>query len=197
MRSPIVDAQQVLSRHVVAGGPRGNAVRLDYLVAWLQPGRPIDHRVLTDQIEAAEHTPGARLTNRMSNAIHAALAGSRGRGAGDPQAYDALVRDELDYKTEVLDAVRDALRGFARSTLQDVHRAVEGSAQQVWRRRLELHASDLVRFGRTYRGWRNSMVPMIEDDAKCRDQLLVLANPQAAQNLATDAGIRDVSRTRR
>ena len=38
LRSPIVNAQAVLARHLVTGGPPINALRLDYLVAWLQPG---------------------------------------------------------------------------------------------------------------------------------------------------------------
>lgn len=197
MRCPIVLAQPVLARHLVTGGPAINAFRLDYLAAWLQPGL-IEHRALSDEVEALEHTPGARLTNQMSNDIHEALSGPKNRkggrtGAGDPVKYDALVRAELRYKCAVLDATVTALAELPDSRLREVHRAIEGSAQAVWRRRLQLHASDLVRFGRTYRHWRNSQVPSIESDAKCRDQLLILANPQAANELATDAGNRHVA----
>ncbi|MDN5852066.1 MAG: hypothetical protein L0K86_04315, partial [Actinomycetia bacterium] len=78
-------------------------------------------------------------------------------------------------------------------TLREVYRAIEGEAQVVWRRRLQLHASDLVRFGRTYRHWRNSLVPVIESDARCHDQLLAMANPHAADDLAIDAGVRDIA----
>src|SRR4029079_4839509 len=87
----------------------------------------------------------------------------------------------------------DALEKVEASNLRDAHRAVEGSAQSVWRRRLALHASDLVRFGRTYRWWRNRLVASIESDARCHDQLLALANPQAAEDLATSAGTREVA----
>ena len=58
---------------------------------------------------------------------------------------------------------------------------------------LQLHASDLVRFGRTYRHWRNSLVPALEADKRCERQLLTLANPQAADDLATDAGVRELA----
>ena len=34
LRSPIVDLRAALARHLVAGGPAVNALRLDYLVAW-------------------------------------------------------------------------------------------------------------------------------------------------------------------
>lgn len=198
MRSPIVNAQAVLARHLVAGGPMTNSARLDYLVAWLSDTAPIDHRAAADEIETLPHTPGARLANATSNSIHTALAGERSRrkmpgGVADPARYEALVHQELDYKASVLDHAVVGLARFPVSALQDVHRAIEGSAQEVWRRRLKLHASDLVRFGRTYRHWRNSQVPTIETDAVCRDQLLALANPQAAQDLATDAGSKYVS----
>jgi hypothetical protein len=77
--------------------------------------------------------------------------------------------------------------------LRVAHRAVEGAAQAVWRRRLAFHASDLVRFGRTYRWWRNRLVSSIESDARCHDQLLALANPQVANDLAASAGTREVA----
>ena len=75
-------------------------------------------------------------------------------------------------------------------------RAIEGDAQAVWRRRLNLHASDLVRFGRTYRYWRNSLVPTIDSDDKCSRQLAVLVNPQAALDAARDAGTRQLATAR-
>jgi hypothetical protein len=92
----------------------------------------------------------------------------------------------LERALDVLDTVPD-------STLREVHRAIEGDAQVVWRRRLRLHASDLVRFGRTYRHWRNSLVPVIESDGRCQRQLLALANPHFADDLATDTGVREVT----
>jgi hypothetical protein len=103
------------------------------------------------------------------------------------------VRQELAYKAETLGSALDVLAKVADSKLRPVYRAIEGDAQAVWRRRLELHASDLVRFGRTYRHWRNSQVPMIESVAQCHDQLLALSNPQAAADMATDAGTREVA----
>ncbi len=201
LRSPIVDVRTALAHHVVAGGPAISAYRLDYLVAWAEAtsAEPLEHRRLADEIEGSEHTPGARLTNRRSDAIHQALTGSRVRPResrdrpADPAAYDALVREELAYKCETLERALDALDTFPDSRLREVHRAIEGDAQAVWRRRLSLHASDLVRFGRTYRFWRNRLVPVIESDGKCHGQLLALANRQAADDLATAAGTRDVA----
>ncbi len=198
IRTPIVNAQAVLARHLVAGGPSTSSARLDYLVAWLSDSSPIDHRAASDEIEALPHTPGARLANATSDKIHEALTGPRGRSKDraevvDLELYESLVREELAYKSSVLDHALAGLSQFPVSALRDVHRAIERSAQEIWRRRLKLHASDLVRFGRTYRHWRNSQVPTIEADARCRDQLLALANPQAAQDLATDAGSKNVS----
>ncbi|GAB4007120.1 hypothetical protein GCM10028772_18520 [Nocardioides ultimimeridianus] len=199
LRWPVLTAQAILARHLVAGGPRYNALRLDYLVAWAQPGNPVDHRALTDEIEDLDHTPGARLTSRMSDGIHRALTGTVPRkpdertGPADPDRYHELVLDELRYKTDVLDATLAILDSMPVSHLRPVHRALEASSQAVWRRRLSLRASDLVRFGRTYRHWRNALVPVIQDDDKCRSQLLALANPVAAHDMAADAGNRFVA----
>ncbi|WP_232077296.1 hypothetical protein [Mycolicibacterium aichiense] len=199
LRCPIIDIREVLARHVVAGGPMVNSGRLDYLVGWAEAdaSAPIDHRSFADAIENSEHTPGARLKNATSDAIHEALVGKRGittgAGAADPELYEALVIDELQYKAETLERALDALDGVGSSTLRDSYRVIESDAQQVWRRRLELHASDLVRFGRTYRPWRNSLVPMTESDGVCASQLLALSNPQAAQDMAADAGNRSVA----
>lgn len=199
LRCPIIDVREVLARHLVAGGPAVNSGRLDYLVGWAETSdsKPLNHRQFADAIEVCEHSPGARLTNVMSDAIHEALVGKRGKhdGAGpaDPQLYNTLVEEELRYKAGVFDRALDALEGIGSSTLRDAYRAIESDAQQVWRRRLQLHASDLVRFGRTYRPWRNSLVPMIETDGICASQLLALSNPQAAQDMAADAGNRTVA----
>lgn len=199
LRCPVIDARAVLARHVVTGGPAANAGRLDYLVGWAETaaeGR-LDHRAFADVIENDIHTPGARLTNARSDAIHSALTGRQGpvgeTGPADPQAYYDLVIDELTYKCTVLDRALNVIEKFPTSKLRDAYRTVEGSAQQVWRRRLSLHASDLVRFGRTYRFWRNSQVRMIESDGLCNTQLLALSNPHAAHDLATSAGTRQVA----
>ncbi|ORV54693.1 hypothetical protein AWC02_00040 [Mycolicibacter engbaekii] len=199
LRSPIINVREVLSRHVVAGGPTVNAGRLDYLVGWAEatPADPIDHRAFADAIEASNHTPGARLTNATSDAIHEALVGKRGKhggeGPAEPERYKTLVEEELQYKAQTLERALDALDGIGSSTLRDAYRALESSSQQVWRRRLQLHASDLVRFGRTYRPWRNSLVGLIETDGLCASQLLALSNPQAAHDMASDAGNRFVA----
>ncbi len=199
LRCPIIDLRAVLARHIVAGGPTVNSGRLDYLVGWAEAtdSGPIDHRAFGDAIEASDHTPGARLTNRMSDAIHEALVGKRGKrdgaGAADPELYATLVSQELTYKAETLERALDALDAIGSSTLRDAYREIESTAQDVWRRRLQLHASDLVRFGRTYRPWRNSLVPMLESDVMCASQLLALSNPQGAQDMAADAGNRSVA----
>lgn len=199
LRCPVIDVREVLARHLVAGGPAVNSGRLDYLVGWAEAtdSNPVNHWQFADAIEASEHTPGARLTNVSSDAIHEALVGKRGKqggsGAADPELYKALVIEELQYKADTLERALDAIEGIGVSTLRDVYRAIESDAQQVWRRRLQLHASDLVRFGRTYRPWRNSLVPMIESDGSCAAQLLALSNPQAAQDMASDAGNRSVA----
>lgn len=191
LRTPVVNAQQVLARHVIPGGPAVNALRLDYIVAWLAEGSPVNHRELADEVETLEHTPGARLTNATSDAVHGAVAGPERER--DLDSYQRLVHAELAYKRDVLDAAISALDEIDDSALRAVHRTIESDAQVVWRRRLQLHASDLVRFGRTYRWWRNNLVEPIQTDATCRDQLLALGNPQAAQDLATDAGQRHVA----
>ncbi|MDP5184391.1 hypothetical protein QOZ88_17285 [Blastococcus sp. BMG 814] len=201
LRSPVVDVRAVLSRHLVAGGPAVASLRLDYLTRWAKagPAAPVNHRAIADEIEASESTPGARLTNRRSDAIHRALIGSgRGRrapedGPADPQGYAAQIHEELNYKAQVLESARHTLALLPDSKLRDVYRAIEGDAQAVWRRRLSLRASDLVRFGRTYRHWRNSLVPILESDDRCRRQLLALANPQAARDVAADAGSREIA----
>lgn len=196
LRSPIIDARAVLARHIVAGGPFASAGRLDYLVGWAEAhgSTPIDHRAFADEIENSDHTPGARLTNTKSDAIHEALVGRRGKPSdapvADPDLYVSLVTEELQYKAQILERAFDALADLPSSTLRVAYRAIESDAQEVWRRRLTLHASDLVRFGRTYRPWRNSLVPMIESDGMCASQLLALSNPQAANDLASDAGNR-------
>ena len=193
VRSPIVDVRAVLAQHVVAGGPAVNSLRLDYLVGWTIDDR-VDHRAWSDAIEASDHTPGARLSNDTSDSVHRALTGDRRRnGSPDLDRYAALVKDELAYKQDALEATLDALGRLPASALRSAYRAIEGDAQAVWRRRLRLRASDLVRFGRTYRHWRNSQVPGIESDGRCATHLLAVANPQAAHDLAASAGTRDVA----
>ena len=49
-----------------------------------------------------------------------------------------------------------------------IYRTLESDAQIVWGRRLALQASDLVRFSRTYRFWRNAQVDMLDADPSAR-----------------------------
>jgi hypothetical protein len=63
----------------------------------------------------------------------------------------------------------------------------------VWGRQLALQASDLVRFSRTYRNWRNSHVEMLDADRKCFDQLTCLGDASVAHDKASDAGVRELA----
>lgn len=192
LRSPIVDLRSVLARHLVPGGPTGDAGRLDYLVAWGEARAPLDHRTVSDAIAAGLHTPGARLTNATSDALHAAGRGGTGK-APDIGGYRRLVLDELQYKAAVVGRAGSILAGLPLSKLRVTHRTIEGDAQAIWRRRLALHASDLVRFGRTYPFWRNNQVTMRDQDITCDAKLRAVSNPAAALDMALDAGTRQVA----
>jgi hypothetical protein len=201
LRIPTIDVRAVLARHLVAGGPAINSYRLDYLVEWAAATGPVDHRALSDAIEASAHTPGVRLSNARSDAIHEALVGPDGHRPDpsvpfDADTYKQLVLEELEYKATTLVRALEALDLFPESQLRGVYRAIERDAQVVWRRRHAFHASDLVRFGRTYRWWRDQLVESIESDGTCHDQLLSLTNPHAAEQAATDAGTRHIARAR-
>lgn len=191
LRDPVVNLTQVMTRHFVPGGAAVQAQRLDYLVAWATAGGPLDHRAVADGIEASVHTPGARVTNDTSNALHQALRELR--RTGDVAAYEALVTAELHYKAVTLDSAIQALGNLKDSKLQPAYRTIEGDAQAVWRRRKALRASDLVRFGRTYAYWRNLLVDVIQADDRCATQLGVLTNPVRAAERANDPGDRDVT----
>lgn len=197
VRSTIVDLRAALASLVTAGGPAANALRLDYLAPWADSnGTVIDHRALAELVEKSEHAVGAQLTPLKSNAIHEAFAGTE-RGLprpAQPGVYDDLIRAELAYKTEVFDSAYSILQTeFELSKLQSAVRAVEADAQRVWRRRLDLHAFDLVRFGRTARWWRNDSVPMLEADDKFNAQLAALTSPLSAHDAAQDAGTRQLA----
>ncbi|MFK5644887.1 hypothetical protein ACI3ET_00040 [Ornithinimicrobium sp. LYQ121] len=186
LRCPLVYLVDVLSNHVIPGGPRFEAGRLDYLVRWAT-ARSADHRAISDAVAASPHTPGARLTNATSDAVHNALR-------ADPEVARRLVLEELTYKAQVVEDALAVLDGLPDSALREAHRAVEGDAQEVWRRRLRLRASDLVRFGRVYWWWRNRQVEMLEKDRSCGDVLAVLTDPDVARDRAVDAGKRELSR---
>lgn len=202
LRCPVVDVRAALARHITPGGPEIESFRLDYLVAWAEaePGnttsnRSAFHRDLSDQIESEEHTPGARLSKLRSDAIHEAFVGTATGSPrpADPDAYRVLIEEELAYKAHVLGRALAALDEFPESNLRAIHRIIEGDAQAVWRRRREFHASDLVRFGRSPRFWRDNLVPLIDQDGACADQLLALTNPRAALDRARDAGAREIA----
>ena len=200
VRSTIVDLRAALACLVTAGGPAVNSLRLDYLAPWADPSEPqIDHRALAELVEKSEHAVGAQLTPLRSNAIHEAFTGDRPGlpRPAKPSLYDDLIREELAYKIDVFDQAFAILRdGFELSKLQPAARAVEADAQRVWRRRLDLHAFDLVRFGRTTRWWRNDSVPLLEADDKFNAQLTVLTSPLAAHDAAQDAGTRQLALAR-
>lgn len=197
LRWPLIDLRAVLARHVVPGGAAFESGRLDYLVMWAEATTPLDHRLVSDEIADSRHTAGARLSNTQSDDIHNAGRGRLrrdGTSAGaDPQRYASLVIEELTYKVGVVDRALAVLSGIPDSQLRKVHRALESDAQQVWRRRLHFHSSDLVRFGRTNWVWRNNQVDMLDDDASCRNKLTALGNPQAARDLALNAGTREIA----
>ena len=189
LRQPIVVVRDLLASHVIAGGPIADAGRLDYLIAWAEATSPVDHRALSDDIAESAHTPGARLANASSDEIHRA-----GRpGKGDSERYRNLVTDELEYRIDVLCRALAVLDDLEDSRLRVIHRTLEADAQVVWGRRLALEASDLVRFSRTYRYWRNAQVDMLDADEKCREQLAVLADHEYAADRAQDAGMRHLA----
>lgn len=187
LRWPLIDLRSVLKRHFAVGGPLVDHARLDYLVTWADARSPLNHRDISDAISSSPHTPGARLTNDRSDAIHRA-----GRKAGDT-AYTDLVTEELEYKAEVMDCATTALEPLAVSNLRPVFQALEAGAQGVWRRRRDLHASDLVRFGRVPWFWRNNQVETIDADAKCATHLQALGNSHVLRDLAVNAGAREVA----
>lgn len=199
-RTPIVDLRATLAALVTAGGPAVNSLRLDYLLPWATSGGPkVDFRAHASLVENSPHTLGAQLTTPQSNAIHSAFTGDRPGSPrpARPAEYDSLVRDELTYKTDVVDKTVALLTSeFPASKLRPAVRQVEGDSQVIWRRRLGFHAFDLVRFGRTSRFWRNENVPVLEADQQFVEQLAVLTSPLAAHDAATDAGNRRVAQAR-
>ncbi len=192
LRWPVIDLRAVLSRHLLAGGPTSDSGRLDYLVEWAEAKGPLDHRAVSDAIASSESTPGARLSNKRSDAVHQA-GRARGSRPADPGRYRALVTEELEYKASIVDRTAAILASLGESRLRAVHAALEADAQAVWRMRLHLRASDLVRFGRTNWLWRNRQVEMLDADKACALKLLALGNPKAALEMALDAGSRELA----
>lgn len=186
LRTPVVDLRATLAQYVVAGGPEVDSQRLDYLAAWATASDPIDHRVVADRIESLASTPGARLTNRRSDEIHRALA-------ADDDTYPALVTAELAYKQELVDDVVAHLGTLPTSAGRTLMTTLEADAQAVWRRRVEFHASDLVRFGRTASFWRNRMVEVIEKDHAAQEMITAVVNPQRAAQMASDPSSKNLT----
>ena len=199
-RIPIVDVRSKFAALVTAGGPAVNSLRVDYLYPWaVSGGVTIDFRSHSSLIEKSRHTVGAQLTTPQSNAIHEAFAGDTPGlpRPAKPAAYQSLVHDELAYKTDVFDKSAAAIESeFGVSKVRAAVRQVEADSQIVWRRRLDLHAFDLVRFSRTSRFWRNDNVPVLEADKQFVDHLTILTSPLAAHDAAVDAGNRYVAMAR-
>lgn len=187
MRTPVLVATDVLARHLIPGGASVLARRLDYTVRWAGAQEQLDHRAVAAEIEAVAHTPGARLNADTSDVLHEALA------EPDKRHYRELVVAELGYKAQTLDAAATALADIGVSRFAAAARSFEADAQAVWRRRLALGASDLVRFGRTYRFWRNRLVDVIQRDLACANQVDLLTSPLHATEAADDAGTRQVA----
>lgn len=187
LRTPIVDVRAVLATHVTPGGPAVDAGRLDYLLTWAEATGPLDHRKVSDAIAQQPETPGARLSNVVSDAIDGA------HREEDTAAYRTLVGAALDYRVEVLERAQRVLDGLGISRLRDVHRVLEADAQEIWGRRVALQASDLVRFSRMHSHWRNAHVDLLDADRKCFDQLTCLADTSVARDRATDAGTRELA----
>lgn len=192
VRTPIVNLTSLVSRHFVPGGPGFEAARLDFAVVWAEADAA-DHRSLSDRIDAELHTPGARLTNVASDMLHAASRNARDGIDGADARYEQLVTEELRYKASFVDRALAVLSTVPDSKMRVAYRSLEGDAQLVWRRRKDLRASDLVRFGRTYNWWRNQLVNLIDQDSTCAAQVWALTNPLRAAEQATDAGDRTVA----
>lgn len=190
LRTATVDLTKVLSSHVVTGGSTYEAGRLDYLVAWATATGPLDHRKVSDAIAESPHTPGARLSNITSNAIHSA---SRRGDEPDAAVYRSLVHDELAYKMQVVDSAIRALDANVReSRLRDVYATVEADAQAVWWRRYQFGASDLVRFSRTPAFWRNEHIDLLDQHETAGGLLGIFASAARARETADDIGARGV-----
>ena len=197
LRSPLVNVQAATKNLIVAGGPAISSLRVDYLFRWAFPDeRPIDFRELNTEIERSAHTPGARLTTFMSDKIYSKYIGKNPEQdrPASPSEYTSLIEAELHYKASLIDqAIENLPESFAVSKMREIVRKHEASAQSVWRRRLSLHASDLVRFSRTSTLWRNGLVSALHEDDDLARKVTALTNPHAANDAANDAGTRELA----
>lgn len=113
LRESFVDLRAVLRRHVVPGGVLNDAGRLDYIVARAEAADPLDHRAVSDAVASELHTPGARLSNIGSDKIHRSLPGSRRKRGETPQGdYKELIREELEYKADIVDRAAAVLENL-------------------------------------------------------------------------------------
>ena len=190
LRSTLIDLRKVVADHIVAGGPTFEVGRLDYLLEWATAKGPVDFRQLSDDVSDRLGTPGARLSNAASDAIHDV---SEGGSRANAVAYESLVLDALQYKSDCVDRAIQFLATIEPSALREAYRAIEADSQEVWRRRLALQASDLVRFGRTYRPWRNDQVELLDNHGKCSSQLAAFENLRSAKDAAMNAGVREIA----
>ncbi len=194
VRTTTYDLRTALKDLFITGGPAVNDGRLDYLEAWSQTGphAQVDFRVLSDAIEAKPHTPGARMTSAMSDRVNNELEKSR-TDLVATKAYAALVREELRYKTELMERVLSRLSSAPDSKLRDQISKVEREAQIIWLRRYSLRAFDLIRFGLTNRFWRNSLVEVVQQDQKFLNQIKAVTNPTWAEEQAKSAGMKELA----
>lgn len=188
-RTPIVELREALAKHLTPGGPAVDALRLDYLVRWASANGPLAHREVSTEIADLSHTPGARLSNAESDAIHTAYR-ERDR---DPATYRALVAESLAYKQAIIDNAESVLSKLPVSRLRQVLETIEAESQAVWWRRVSLEALDLVRFGRTTEFWRNVQVRLLEKDEACALQLAAMADLAFAYDRALDVGAGEIA----
>lgn len=189
-----INLLSVLTELFISGGPAAPTGRLDYTVRWGESihGEPVDYKELLESIESSPRTPGAHLSQIMSDQIHDAYMAKKS-GVADSSKYQELVLKEIEFKESIFDSATAVLATFKDSTLRQSLLTMEADAQKIWHRRWRLQAYDLVRFGLTSRWWRNSLVDVVDGDQKCIAQLNAVLNPMAAEAQAKAAGNRDLS----
>ena len=193
MRSAVVDIRDALGALVIAGGPKEESGFLNYLVPWVESldGAPVDTRTLVDARKTGVHTPGAKLSEALSNALFESLTDTAGKQS--IPRYRELVAEALEYRVEIFNRAVGALNGFLSSKMREVLRALEADAQQIWRRRFLLQSNDLVRFSSTPEFWRNALVEIVEADALAATQFKLLIDPTYADEVARDASVRHLA----
>lgn len=193
-RVTTVNLLSVLTDLLIAGGPATPTGRLDYMAAWAASlgGKPIEYKVLLEQVESSLHTPGSHLSQKQSDLIHEAYLDKK-LGKASAAKYEELVLGELAAKEEIFDQATEQLDRIAVSKLRESILEMEADAQKIWHRRWKLQAFDLIRFGLTSRWWRNSLVTVVDGDQKCIAQMNAVLNPMAAEAQAKAAGNRDLA----